>query len=79
MLKKEDDLRLRAAVRTALFLLSISAGLAFIYVLAVLGALPGFIILLGVYGVFLIYDTNKTQIQYEDKLNEMVKNSNKKD
>lgn len=72
MLGKNYDLRLRAAVRTALFLLSIAGAGAFVYVLAVLGALPGFLILLGVYGVFLIYDTNKTQIQYEDKLDEMV-------
>jgi hypothetical protein len=73
MLSNKNDLRLRAAVRTVLFLIIVAASLAFFYLLARIGALPGFLILLAVYGVFLIYDTNKSMIQYEDKLNEIIK------
>ena len=72
------NIKVRAALRTAATLAMIGIVSTVVYIFAILGMLPGVIILCGLGLVFVMYDTNKTQIQYEDKLNEMVKNNEKK-
>jgi hypothetical protein len=67
------SIKVRAAIRTAGMLVAIALGMGTVYAFAVLGMLPGVIILCAIGLVFIMYDTNKSQIQYEDKLDEMVK------
>ena len=72
------NIKVRAALRTSAMLLLIGLACTLVYVFAILGMLPGGIILCGLGLVFIMYDTNKSQIEYEDKLNEMVSNNEKK-
>lgn len=67
------NINVRAAVRTAGMLLAIAAGCGITYAFAILGMLPGVIILCGLGLVFIMYDTNKSVIEYEDKLDELSK------
>ena len=67
------NVKVRAAIRTAVMLGIISISCALVYAFAVLGMLPGVIILCSLGLIFIMYDTNKSQIEYEDKLNDMVK------
>jgi len=69
------DIRIRAAIRTAIMVVSIAIGVGLIYAFAVLGMLPGVIILCTIGLVFIMYDTNKAQIEYENKLEEISKKS----
>jgi predicted membrane chloride channel (bestrophin family) len=62
----------RAVLRTIGMLLAVVAGVAFFYLLTILGALPGFLILCVVVAVFILYDVNKSYIRYEDKLAEIT-------
>ena len=67
------NVKVRAAVRTAGMLVAIALGIGTVYAFAVFGMLPGVIILCSIGLVFIMYDTNISQIEYEDKLDEMVK------
>lgn len=72
MLSKENQLRVRALVRTAF---GISIGIAvslLIYGFIKLGMMTGVSILLLLIVVYVIYDINMEQIRYENKLEEMV-------
>ena len=72
------NIKLRAAIRTAATIAMVAIICTVVYIFAILGMLPGVIILCGIGLVFVMYDTNKTQIEYEDKLDEMVRNNEKK-
>ena len=72
------NIKVRAAIRTTVTLAMIGVVSTVVYIFAILGMLPGVIILCGIGLVFVMYDTNKTQIEYEDKLDEMVRNNEKK-
>ena len=65
------NVKVRAAVRTAGMLVAIALGVGTVYAFAVLGMLPGVIILCTIGLVFIMYDTNISQIEYEDKLDEI--------
>jgi hypothetical protein len=65
------NVKVRAAVRTAGMLVAIALGMGTVYAFAVLGMLPGVIILCTIGLVFIMYDTNISQIEYEDKLDEI--------
>ena len=67
------DIKLRAALRTAATIAMITISCTVVYIFAILGMLPGMMILCGLALVFIMYDTNKSQIEYEDKLDEMAK------
>ena len=67
------DIRIRAAIRTAIMVVSIAIGVGLIYAFAVLGMLPGVIILCTIGLVFIMYDTNRTQIELEDKFRDISK------
>ena len=67
------NVKVRAAIRTAAMLGIIAISSALVYAFAVFGMLPGIIILCSIGLIFIMYDTNKSQIEYEDKLNDMVK------
>ena len=67
------NIQVRAAIRTAGMLLAMAAGCGVVYGFAVLGMLPGVIILCALGLVFIMYDTNISVIKYEDKLDEMAK------
>ena len=66
-------IKVRAALRTAATLAMIGIVSTVVYIFAILGMLPGVIILCGIGLIFVMYDTNKTQIEYEDKLDKMAK------
>jgi hypothetical protein len=72
------SIEFRALLRTIGMLLAAGAGVVVVYLFAILGMLPGVIILCGLGLVFIMYDTNKSMIKYEDKLNEMLKDNEKK-
>ena len=67
------NIKLRAAIRTAATITMIAISCTVVYIFAILGMLPGMMILCGLALVFIMYDTNKSQIEYEDKLDEMAK------
>ena len=67
------NVKLRAALRTAATIAMITISCTVVYLFAILGMLPGMMILCGLALVFIMYDTNKSQIEYEDKLDEMAK------
>ena len=67
------NIKIRAALRTAATLAMIGIVSTVVYIFAILGMLPGMMILCGLALVFIMYDTNKSQIEYEDKLDEMAK------
>ena len=67
------DIRIRAAIRTAIMVVSIAIGVGLVYAFAVLGMLPGVIILCTIGLVFIMYDTNRTQIELEDKFRDISK------
>lgn len=67
------SVKVRAALRTAGMLLTIAAGCGVVYGFAILGMLPGVILLCVLGLVFIMYDTNISVIKYEDKLDEMAK------
>lgn len=67
------NVKVRAAIRTAAMLGIIAISCALVYAFAVFGMLPGVIVLCSLGLVFIMYDTNKSQIEYEDKLDDMVK------
>jgi hypothetical protein len=69
------DIKIRAVIRTALMLGIIGICGALVYAFAILGMLPGVIVLCSLGLVFIMYDTNKAQIEYEDKLDEISKKS----
>ena len=67
------NVEVRAAIRTAAMLGIMLISCALVYAFAVFGMLPGVIVLCSLGLVFIMYDSNKAQIEYEDKLNDMVK------
>ena len=67
------NVKVRAAIRTAGMLSIIGISCALVYAFAILGMLPGVIILCSLGLVFIMYDTNKSAIEYEDKLDDMAK------
>ena len=67
------NVKMRAAIRTAATIAMITISCTVVYLFAILGMLPGMMILCGLALVFIMYDTNKSQIEYEDKLDEMAK------
>ena len=67
------NVKLRAALRTAAAIAMVGISCTVVYIFAILGMLPGMMILCGLALVFIMYDTNKSQIEYEDKLDEMAK------
>ena len=67
------DIRVRAAIRTAIMVVSIAIVIGLIYAFAILGMLPGVIILCTIGLVFIMYDTNRNQIEIEDKFREISK------
>ena len=69
------NVKIKAAIRTAAMLGIIGICGALVYAFAILGMLPGVIILASLGLVFIMYDTNKAQIEYEDKLDEISKKS----
>lgn len=72
------NINVRAAIRTVAVLGSVCLGVGLVYLFAILGMLPGVMILCALVGVFILYDINKTVIEYEDKLDQMVKKNEKK-
>lgn len=72
------SIEFRAVLRTVGMLVSVAVGIGVVYLMGILGMLPGVIILCALGLVFVMYDTNKAMIKYEDKLNEMVKKHEKK-
>ena len=60
------NIKVRAALRTAAMLIIIGLACTLVYVFAILGMLPGVIILCALGLVFVMYDTNKSQIEYEE-------------
>ena len=71
------NVKLRAALRTAATIAMITISCTVVYLFAILGMLPGMMILCGLALVFIMYDTNKSQIEYEDKLDEISKKYSK--
>ena len=71
------NIKLRAAIRTAATIVMITISCTVVYLFAILGMLPGMMILCGLALVFIMYDTNKSQIEYEDKLDEISKKYSK--
>ena len=71
------NIKLRAAIRTAATIAMIAISCTVVYIFAILGMLPGMMILCGLALVFIMYDTNKSQIEYEDKLDEISKKYSK--
>jgi c-di-AMP phosphodiesterase-like protein len=69
------NVKVRAALRTAAMLGIIAISCALVYAFAIFGMLPGVIILASLGLVFIVYDNNKAQIEYEDKLDEISKKS----
>jgi len=69
------NVKMKAAIRTAAMLGIIGICGALVYAFAILGMLPGVIVLCSLGLVFIMYDTNKAQIEYEDKLDEISKKS----
>ena len=67
------NIKLRAAIRTAATIAMVAIICTVVYIFAILGMLPGMMILCGLALVFIMYDANKSQIEYEDKLDEMAK------
>lgn len=77
LLGKKGNLKFRAFVRTILNLSIIIISCVLVYIFAILGMLPGIIILTALFLVFVMYDANKVQIQHEDKLDEILKDKDK--
>ena len=71
------NIRIRAAIRTVAMLCLVAIITGLIYAFAVLGMLPGVIILISIIAVFTVYDINKSQIEYEDRLEEISKKYSK--
>jgi hypothetical protein len=69
------NVKIKAAIRTAAMLAVIAVSCALVYAFAIFGMLPGVIILAFLGLVFIMYDNNKAQIEYENKLEEISKNS----
>jgi len=69
------NVKIKAAIRTAAMLAVIAVSCALVYTFAIFGMLPGVIILASLGLVFIMYDTNKAQIEYENKLEEISKKS----
>ena len=67
------NIKLRAAIRTAATIAIVAIICTVVYIFAILGMLPGMMILCGLALVFIMYDTNKSQIEYEDRLDEISK------
>ena len=69
------NVKIKAAIRTAAMLAVIAVSSALVYTFAIFGMLPGVIILASLGLVFIMYDNNKAQIEYENKLEEISKKS----
>ena len=69
------NVKIKAAIRTAAMLGIIGICGALVYTFAIFGMLPGVIILASLGLVFIMYDNNKAQIEYENKLEEISKKS----
>jgi len=68
------NLKMRAVMRTAIMLVAISASVLIGYGLYLVDGLRVIFILSIVFGVFCLYSSNKSQIKYEDE----IENINKK-
>jgi uncharacterized membrane protein YqjE len=62
------NLKMRAVIRTTIMLVAIVASVLLGYGLYLIGGLRVIFILGIVFGIFCLYNSNKSQIKYEDEI-----------